>query len=817
MIKNYFKTALRNFRRHKLFTFINVIGLSIGISAALVIYLIVHFDLTFDKFEQDSGRIYRISSSFVFQGDKSYNPGVATPLTQTIDQVPGVEYSVPIWSLGPDVSVPQQNGAPAKFKSEQWVTLAGSNYFKMIDYKWLAGSDKTALTEPNKVVLTSTQADKYFPGLSYQQMLGRTITYDTLQVTVTGIVETLKHNSDFGFTDIISYSTGLSKANKALNSDMQLDQWGSTNSSSQLFIKVAKNGSAAAVDKQINQLLAKNRKSDLSGSKAFFNLIPLGELHFNQDYGLFNGSDRTANKKTLYSLLGIAGFLLLLGCINFVNLTTAQASQRAKEIGIRKTMGSSRSQLISQFLSETFLITLIAVIISLALAPFILKLFSDFIPKQLQFQIDFSIILFLIGLTIVVSFASGFYPALLLSGYKPISVLKNQVSNAASQTRNAWLRKTLTVVQFGIALFFIMGTIGVSKQVYYALHKDMGFKKDAIVIVNTPYKNRTADKLAVFRHQLEAIPQVQMVSQGASSPANNGFYSSYFTYKTGGKEIKTEAQMKYSDDNYMKLYQLRMAAGRPIKLTDTSKALVINEAYMKVLGFTNPTKALGNYVEFNKKQMEIVGVVHDFYAHSIRVAVAPMVILAGGKPNQLGTFHIALKPETPGGHEWKAATTAMEQAFKKDYPEEDFSFNFFDDSIKKFYDTEQHIATLLTWATALSIIISCLGLSGLALYTTNLRTKEIGVRKVLGASVTQIIALLSKEMVWLIVLALVIVTPIAYWSMHKWMEGYVDKTAVSWWIFALSGVGMLLAALITSSFQTMRAATVNPVKSLRSE
>lgn len=817
MIRNYFKTVLRNFRRHKLFTFINVIGLSIGISAALVIYLIVHFDLTFDKFEKDSDRIYRISSSFVFQGDKGYNPGVTTALTQSIDQVPGVEYSVPIWSLGPDVYIPQKDGAPTKFKSEQWVTLAGSNYFKMIDYQWLAGSVNTALAEPNKVVLTSKQADKYFPGLTYQQMMGKTITYDTLKVTVTGIVASLKQNSDFGFTDIISYSTGLSKANKALNSDMQLDQWGSTNSSSQLFIKVAKNGSAATIDKQVNQLLAKNRKSDLSGSKSFFNLIPLGDLHFNQDYGLFNGTDRVANKKTLYYLLGIAGFLLLLGCINFINLTTAQASQRAKEIGIRKTMGSSRAQLISQFLSETFIITIIAVIISLALAPLILKLFSDFIPKDLHFQVDVTMILFLIGLIIIVSFASGFYPALLLSGYKPVSVLKNQVSNAAGQTRNAWLRKSLTVTQFVIALFFIMGTIMVSKQVYYALHKDMGFKKDAIVIVNTPYKNRTSDNLAVFRHQLEAIPQVQMVSQGASSPANNGFYSSYFTYKTGGKEIKTDVQMKYGDDNYMKLYQLRIAAGRAIKLTDTSKALVINEAYLKVLGFTNPTKALGKYVEFNKKQMEIVGVVHDFYAHSIRVAVAPMVILAGGKPNQLGTFHIALKPETPGGHEWKAATTAMEQLFKKDYPEEDFSFNFFDDSIKKFYDAEQHIATLLTWATALSIIISCLGLSGLALYTTNLRTKEIGVRKVLGASVAQIIALLSKEMVWLIALALVIVTPIAYWSMHKWMEGYVDKTPISWWIFALSGVGMLLAALITSSFQTMRAATVNPVKSLRSE
>jgi ABC-type antimicrobial peptide transport system permease subunit len=511
---------------------------------------------------------------------------------------------------------------------------------------------------------------------------------------------------------------------------------------------------------------------------------------------------------------------LLLGCINFINLTTAQATQRAKEIGIRKTMGSNRRQLIMQFLSETFFVTLLAVIISILLAPVILKLFADFIPPGIKADfLQVNLILFLLALTIVVSFASGFYPAVMLSGYKPALVLKNQASSNSSKTRNAWLRKSLTVTQFIIAQFFIMATVLVGKQIYYALHKDLGFKKDAIIVISSPWKNRTQGKNQVFLNGLRALPQVQMVSLGGSPPSSGNTNSTLVVYKDGKKEIKTDVQLKCGDENYMKLYNLRVLAGRGLRPGDSSKAVVINKTYAKILGFRNLNDAIGKTLNnFNGiPSLQVVGVAADFYQASLHTPIKPIAIYTGTRNFQTGTFHIALKPETAGGGEWKSAIAAMGKSWKEIYPDDDFEYHFFDENIAKFYDSEQKTSTLLSWATGLSVFISCLGLLGLAIYTTNLRTKEIGVRKVLGATVSQIVRLLSTELVLLILLAFAIVTPVAWWAMNKWMQGFSDRTTISWWIFAASGAGMLLTAVFTSSFQTVRAAVANPVKSLRSE
>ena len=323
----------------------------------------------------------------------------------------------------------------------------------------------------------------------------------------------------------------------------------------------------------------------------------MSDIHFNQKYGPFDFND-AASKNTLYGLLIIAAFLLLLGCINFINLTTAQAAQRAKEIGIRKTMGSTRTQLVTQFLSETFLITAFAVIISLLLAPFILKLFADFISPNIKadFINEPGVILFLIALTIIVSFLSGFYPAMMLSSYKPVSVLKNQAQSNGSKTRNALLRKSLTVSQFVIAQFFIMATVLVSKQIYYALHKDLGFKKDAIVILNTPYKTRTEAKNKVFLEKLRAIPQVVLTSLASDQPSSDSENSQRAKYLDGKKEIETNVEMKFGDENYLKLYGIKLLAGRNILQSDTGRAFLINATYAKILGFKNPADAIGKHI-----------------------------------------------------------------------------------------------------------------------------------------------------------------------------------------------------------------------------
>lgn len=822
MFKNYFKIAFRNFWKYKAFTLINVVGLSIGISAALVIYLIVHYDFTFDKFHKDGDRIYRVVSNFKFQGNENHSYGVTGPMAAGIkNNVTGVELIAPLFTINPDVTVTGKHNEPIKFKGQDHITLADQNYFKLIHYTWLAGTPATALNEPYHVVLTAERAKVYFPSLTYEQIIGKTVTYDTLKTTVSGIVESIKENTDFSCHDFISFSSGKPKTR--LGMDMNLTDWGSTNSASEVFIKLYPKVSAANVQKQINAMYRKkdpHSADDIkNGRPRSFTVQPLSDIHFNRIYGTFDFSG-PANETRSYLLLVVAGFLLLLGCINFINLTTAQATQRAKEIGIRKTLGSNRGQLIVQFLSETFLITLFAVIISIASTPLILKLFADFIASGVK--ADFihqpDIFLFLFGLIIVVSFLSGFYPALLLSGYKPVLVLKNQVQSDSHKTRNAWLRKSLTVSQFVVAQFFIMATLLVSKQIYYILHKDLGFKKDAIVYAETPYKVRKSATNEVMANKLRALPGVAMVSVGFEPPSSGGTTSTTMVYKDGKKEITTPVELKFADENYIRLYHIKILAGRGIETGDTSKAFVINEKYARILGFTNSNDAVGKVFTWNEKNLRIVGVVADFYTHSLQSPVSPLAILAPGNDDfHNGIIHIALKPETTGGGEWQKTMTAMQKIWKQMYPDDEPSYKFYDKSIAEFYNQEQSTSTLLGWATGLSILISCLGLLGLAIYTTGQRTKEIGVRKVLGASVVQIVRLLSKELVLLILLAFAIVTPLAWLAMNKWMENYVDKTPISWWIFAASGAGMLLVAFITSSFQTIKAAVANPVKSLRSE
>lgn len=817
MIRNYFKTAFRGFWKHKLFTIINIIGLSIGVTAALTIYLVVKFDLSFDKFHKDGDQIYRVVTDLSYSGERSWNSGVCGPLHTAIgNNVTGINISAPFYMLyQPNVFIKHGKTDVVLFKKQGNVVLADQRYFELFNYKWLAGSLNSALNSPNNVVLTSGQADKYFPGLPYNSMLGKIVNYDTIRTIVTGIVQLPQENTDLTFQDFISYST--SEANKDLRSQLQLTDWGSTSSSSQLFIKILPTAKAAYIETQLNGLLKSNKpvKAEDKGNMQQFRLQKLSDIHFNSNYGVY-GNGRIANKTTLYGLLFIAAFILLLGCINFINLTTAQAAQRAKEIGIRKTMGSGRKQLIIQFLSETFIVVLFAVITSVAITPLVLKLFADFVPAGIKLNfLQPSLFLILVGLTVAVSLLAGFYPAIVLSGYKPITVLKGRNGINGGNAVNATLRRSLTVTQFFIAQFFIIATIFVGKQIYYALHKDLGYKKDAILIINTPWAADQQSKKQVFMNKLKAIPQVDLVSIGNAPPSSESGSSADVVYEGRTNNIKTDVRQRFGDDNYTRVYNIKLIAGRYLRAGDSTKALLINSTLSAMLGFKNPADAIGNNIKYNGyKKMMIAGVVADFYQASLHSPIKPLTIFIPTQNYYAGTFHIALKS---GSRQWGKAITAMEKAWKEIYPEDGFEYHFYDETIAAFYAGEQQTSTLLSWAAALSIFISCLGLLGLTIYTTNRRTKEIGVRKILGASVVQIVALLSRELVFLILLSFAMVTPVAFWAVHTWMQNFADRTAISWWVFALSGGGMLVAAVITSSFQTAKAAHSNPVKSLRSE
>jgi predicted permease len=818
MLKNYLRVAFRNFWRNRAFSAINILGLAIGISASLIIYLLVYYDFTFDKFEKDRDRIYRIVGTGTFQGNTWHNNCLPEPMGPAVEKdLTGMEVVTPFTTADEmRVTIPSPDaGQPRVFRKQKDAVYVDKRYFDLIRYTWLAGSPAASLQQPYQVVLTEKNARLYFPKLKDADIPGKTIAFnDTVLATVTGIVKDIADNTDFYFNTFISRSTLYTSRLKPGG----FGRWDWTNSSDQLFVRLTPGNSAARMDPQLIRLWKKYNppNPDDHGATMSLHLQPLSDLHFDTDYGVFDES-RQAHKPTLYGLLAVAGFLLLLACINFINLSTAQASQRAKEIGIRKTMGSHRRQLTIQFLSETFLLTVLATLLSIALTPLLLKVFGDFIPEDFHFAPwrQPLVLVFLMALVVVVSLLAGFYPAVVMSAFQPAIVLKNQAFAGSGKTRGAWLRKVLTVSQFVIAQVFLIGTLLVTKQISFALSKDLGFRREAIVYFYTNY-HEPLQKEDLLVQKLRELPGIAMISVASNPPTANGTWTSTMTYNDGKKDIIQNVEWKVADSNYFRMFGLHLLAGSTIPQSDTTNSVVINTTYLHILGFQDPRKALNIVLSGGNGKPRIVGVMADFNQRSLREPVKPLLIANGTKTNS-GCINIALQPGNGNVAAWPATMAKVEKAFKSVYPNDDFEYQFIDDTIAKFYTTEKNTANLLTWSAGLTIFISCLGLLGLVIYITNQRTKEIGIRKVIGASITQIILLLSKDFLRLIGLAILIAIPIAWWGSNKWLEDFAYKTELSWWVFVLGGGALLLIALIVLCLRTFRAAAVNPVRSLRSE
>jgi ABC-type antimicrobial peptide transport system permease subunit len=625
MFKNYFKTAWRTLWKNKVFSLINILGLAIGISASLVIYLIASYNLSFDKFEKDGDRIYRVVLTLITSGEKYDISSVPVPIEPAIkNEMTSLDAVVPFFTFNnnPKISVPVINKAePIVFKNQSGFVYADENYFNLIGYCWLAGSAKTSLQQPYQTVLTQSAAALYFPHLQPEQIVGRHFYLnDTIAVTVNGIVKDITANTDFTFKVFVSKPT----LETARLRPQYFNDWGGINGASQLCVKLAAGMSPDKIQKEITALYYRNNpKQPGDNSEINFQLQPLHDIHFNVNYNTY--SIPQSSTTVLFGLLAVALFLLLLGCINFINLSTALSAQRAKEIGIRKTIGGSKKQLVFQFLSEAFLLTFIATVLSVVLIPLILKAFSGFVPDAVTFNIMHQpgIILFLLILIIIVTVLSGFYPAIVLSSYKPIAVLKNQTGSTTTGTRNAWLRKTLTVSQFVVAQFFIMATILVSKQISYSLNKNMGFKKDAIAYFPVNYDDTVKSHKTTLLNMLHNIPEIAMVSLNSNAPSSNNTSSNDMKYRDGKKEIETEVQLKFGDTNYIKLYGIKLLAGRNLSQSDTTKEILINENYMHVLGFQNPQNIIGKYIDWNDKQVPVVGVVGDFNQKSLHEPIKP--------------------------------------------------------------------------------------------------------------------------------------------------------------------------------------------------
>lgn len=805
MFKNHLLLFFRNVLKQKVFSFINVSGLAIGISASLVIYLIVQYEFSFDQFHPGKDKIFRVVSEIELPDMTIHHSGVPVPTVEAVRrEVTGIEHSTHfLTTYDIKVSISQEgNLSPTVFNEQKDIIYADEYYFSLFQYQWLAGSPETALREPHQVVLTESRAQMYFGKVQPTDIIGKTIDYnDSLNMVVSGVVKDITQATDFRFKEFLSRSNFKQTGFK----------W-------QFFVKLAQGTDPLQIEQQLvlvrDKHRDKNEREKKDDTKHF--LQPLTDMHFNRDYDAFE--NRQANRSILYSLLAVAAFLLTLGCINFINLTTAQSALRAREIGIRKTLGSAKSQLIFQFLSETFAFTILAAILSLVISPWLLNIFKDFIPEGVNLSSIYQphVWVFLGLLVIGITVLSGFYPALILTRFKPVAVFKNQVSGS-SQTRKAWLRKTLTLSQFVMTQVLLIATLVVGRQIHFSLHKDLGYKKEAIVFFNTDwniFSNEKDDRRFVLLEKLKTIPEIELVSLATSPPASGNTNITRMKYQEANRLVETMVETKFAEAIYFDLYKLKLVAGKNLDKSDTTKEFVINETYARLLGFNNPQDAIGKFIEQDNK-VPIAGVVADFHTKSTHAPIKPLAFSCNLSNSY--TIHMALKPRGEDGGRWKSALAKTEQLFKEIYPEDDFSYKFFDESIASFYTTEQQMIRLLKWASGLCVLISCLGLFGLVIFTTHQRTKEIGIRKVLGATVAQLLSLLSRDIVQLVILAFIIATPIAWWGVNSWLATFEYRVNISWFLFIAVGFLAILVALLTIGFHSLRIATSNPVDSIRTE
>ncbi|MCB0474986.1 MAG: ABC transporter permease [Flavobacteriaceae bacterium] len=816
MIKNYLKTSWRNIVKNKLFSAINVVGLSIGLCASMVIGAIVYYDFSFDTFHKDKDHIYRVVTVFQSKEGESSNRGVPIPLMRTFQEgISGVELAAPF--MNTYFYKIENREDNLKFKNEENAIFADNNYFKLFQYQWLGGNSDVALSKPAQVVLEEKQAQKYFPGKKSNDIIGQTLIYnDSVPVEVVGVVAGFKEKSDLKFTQFVSLSSAGMFGRNDIATD---DGWGNTNSADQLFFKTRDKESIQHIQTRLYALAEEHEDTSPWGmdNKRSFVLQPLSDLHFGELFGNypFDNSDHQGNLKVLKGLGLVALFLLLLGCVNFINLNSAQALTRAREIGIRKTLGSSKKQVVRQFLTETFILTSIAAVVSFILAPLLLRQFTNFLPADVDLSVLYTWkgAMGVLMMIILISLLSGFYPAFVLSGFRPVSVLKGQFISGNKGVR---LRKSLTVIQFVVAQVFIIATLLIAKQLHYVMNKDMGIKTNAVAYIYTPWDNNTASQKASFFTKTATINGLSNISLGGNPPASNSMTSTMLTYFKGENEMHLATELLRGDLTYLKTYGIPLLAGRD-RLNDSIEEYVVNEKFARALGFEDPTQIVGTFVKRDTLKIPIVGVMQDFNQRSLRSAIKPMALRGTSgrsKWNSFGTIHFDLTKNT---NLWPQIIDQIKVAWSTVYPEEDFKINFMDDMVQGFYTQERSTVQLLKWATGLAIVISCLGLLGLVVYTTERKVKEIGIRKVLGSNFVQLNVLLSREFLMLLGIAFIIASPVSWYLVHQWMQEYAYKTAMSWWVFLLSGLGMVLVSLLVIGVRIYKSAHTNPVEALRNE
>ncbi|MEM9671642.1 MAG: FtsX-like permease family protein [Bacteroidota bacterium] len=798
MLKNNLTVALRNLWKNKSHTLINVLGLALGIASSIIIYFIVSFELSYDNFHEKADRIYRVTSSWEREGKVYYNSGVPTPLPEALRQ----DFAEDV----EEVVVMEQTGGRVILEGETIFISEGkvyteNGYFSLFDFSLVAGNPELVLKQPNEVVLSEYLYTKVFGSNNYK--LGKDFFFvdndTTYLLEVVGIMKDLPTNTDFRSEMLISYSTQPKDPNA---------NWGTTNGAFNVFVLLPETVIPNIISSRLIPFLKKyyngEHKELIDKFKFRFHLQPLSKLHYETKYPAF--PYRKMSKKNLSGLVILAVLLTVLACVNFVNLATAVSIRRSREIGVRKTLGSSRKQIILSFLGEAFLVTVLATILAFGLAELGLiqlrKLYTHLQPVDIQF--GFSSLIFLLLLIVLVANLAGFYPAWLLSRFKPIHALNSKTTTVRG--RKFPLRHGLVIFQFFISQIFIVCVIVIAQQLDYLKNAPLGFNEKEVLTVDL--QDQEAKNRERFKAAMSKESAVSYLSFSAASAISQSM--SRGQYEVDGEETNRQADIFFADHNFFDTHNMELLAGAIFTPSDSGSGFVVNESFVKDVGLEQPEQALGKYISMWGLELPIVGVIADYHTRDFSAKIPPLLIT--NRSSNYNNLSLRIDMEQA-----QAVIDKLKKIWQVTYPEYDFRYEFLDDRVARFYQDYDRTFSLAQLFAGIAILISCLGLYGLVMFMAERRTKEVGIRKVLGASVQQIVGLFSKEFVKLIFVAFVLAVPLAYYLMQQWLRSFAYTIEIDVLTFVTSLVSILLIVLLTVSYQSIKAAMANPVDSLRNE
>ncbi len=797
MLQNYLKITFRNLWKNKVFTFINIAGLAIGLTAAMLILLYTKDEVSYDKFHVNNPNIYRITNAWIKPDGSINNKDGNTGDFQGPkfkEKIPEIEAFVRVQSQFKDVR------GNREIKGYEMLA-ADANFFSIFSFPLSSGNPATALQKPNSIVISEEMAEKFF---KTKDALGKMLELKEgdkfVPYQITGISKKCPQNSSVKFDFLLPKIV----AEKEYSNN---ENW--FNFFQNTFVLLHPKADLKRVEAKMKQVYAADAKESIKMMEAKYNvkekavyaLQPFLDMHLSIDYPAQNGLVDASNPTFSYILTGIALFILLIACINFVNLTVARSLKRAKEIGVRKVVGGDRKQLIWQFLGESFLLSFVAFILALLLVNLALPNFNQLSNKalSLSYLFDAKLVISYVGIFILTSLLSGFYPAIMMSGFSPVETLYNRFNLSGKN----YLQKSLVVLQFGLASFLIIATLTVFTQFNYLINKDLGYEDKNVIMVDFG-QNIFRDKAAILKDQLLKNPNIVQVA-----PKNGGGWGT--VAQVNGK---VDIQFAYEtvDEDYLPLYKIPIVLGRNFSkdFADSTNSVIVNEAFVKKAAWKEP---LGQVVDFfyrDNEKYKVVGVVKDYHFDALTQEIKPQMFTM--KSNGFGMVHIKIKPNSE-----TASLAHIEKNFKRLFPINPYSYKFRDLVNKKSYESEEKWKQIMLFGAVLTIFISCIGLFGLATLSAEKRTKEIGIRKVLGASISNIVALLSTDFVKLVGLSFLFSFPAAYFATQKWLENYPYRESFNWWIFAFTAVITICIALLTVGWQSIRAALMNPVKSLKTD